>query len=66
MELSGTFFVSDFIDSHNYDNDSSETIESMSPKWRDNYSGLDQIGIDNIYIIELLPLSKKEIESKNY
>lgn len=66
MQLEGTFFVNDFIDAHNYDHNSTETIENMSRQWRDYYNGMDQIGIDGVEIIELQPLSKKEIESKNY
>lgn len=66
MQIEGTFFVNDFIDAHNSDHKSIENIKSMSPQWGDYYNGMEQIGIDGIEIIELQPLSKKEIESKNY
>ena len=70
MQLSGTFFVNSFLDTHESDygsdKDSEQTIDVFSPQWRAMYSGLDQIGKDNMTVIELEPLSKKEIESKKY
>lgn len=70
MQLSGIFFINTFIDSHESDYGSSkgseQTIDSMSPQWREENAGRDQIGIENIIVIELDPLSKKEMESKKY
>lgn len=70
MQLTGIFFVKKFIDVHDSDYGSdkatSQTIATMSPQWKERYSGLDQIGLDNMTVIELLPLSDKEIESRNY
>lgn len=70
MQLTGIFFVNNFLDTHESDygadENSEHTIFTMSPQWREKYSGLDQIGIDNVIIVELEPLSQKEIESKNY
>lgn len=70
MQISGIFFVNNFIDSHESDygsnKGSTQTIYTMSPQWRAMNSGRDQIGIENITVIELDPLSRKEMESKNY
>ena len=67
MQLSGNFFVNKFIDAHDYGEQSSEQrVDSMSPQWGSTYNGAYEIGDQNMEVIELQPLSKKEIESKNY
>lgn len=70
MQLSGTFFVNKFLDAHESDYGSDKesvyTIFTMSPQWIARYNGLEDIGKENMTIIELDPLSKKEIESKKY
>lgn len=66
MQLTGTFFVNKFIDSHDYGESADQRIAVMSPQWGGMYNGAVEIGDLNMEVVELQPLSKKEIESKNY
>lgn len=66
MQLTGTFFVNKFIDSHDYGESADQRIAVMSPQWGGMYNGAEEIGDLNMEVVELQPLSKKEIESKNY
>lgn len=70
MQLSGTFFVNKFLDARESDYGSTKesvySIFTMSPQWKAMYNGMELIGKENMTIIELEPLSTKEIESRKY
>lgn len=66
MQLTGTFFVNKFIDSHDYGESAEQRGAAMSPQWGGAYNGAYEIGDLNMEVVELHPLSKKEIESKKY
>lgn len=66
MQLTGTFFVNKFIDSHDYGESAEQRGAAMSPQWGGMYNGAYDAGDLNMEVVELQPLSKKEIESKKY
>ena len=63
MRLVGTFFVNAFTSTQDY---TGEVIGFMSRQWLEVNESLSGDTMNDTQVVELEPLSKKELEAKNY